>query len=107
MVVVAGYAREKQCGHAEEMTITGDKVIFETTGREIYAYQGVIGLNQYFQIISGYEERFDGFDEYWEEYLKAYDKSYFTKQENIELAEFMIARWQEFRKRVEAEVQFT
>ena len=89
------------------MTITGDKVIFETIGREIYANGGIIGLAPDQNVFGGYDESFDVWYEDWMEGLEHYDTSVFNRQERLELADFMIARWQEFRKRAKAEVQLT
>ena len=74
------------------MIITGDKVIFETTGREIKADQGVIGLTQHLDVCTG---EYKGF------------VLWLNNKECVEIADFMIARWQEFRKRAKAEVQLT
>ena len=71
------------------MIITGDKVIFETTGREIKAHQGVIGLTQNLDVCSG---EYKGFT------------LWLNNKECVELTDFMIARWQEFRKRAEEQV---
>lgn len=74
------------------MTITGDKVIFETTGREIYAY---LDSFEFTQELNGSNGQIKG--------LWIDEEPILSQNEQIELADFMIARWQEFRKRAEAE----
>jgi len=59
-----------------------DRIIFETTGREAYANNRIIGIDHTGRVSDGY----DGcFIEYGDEPV--------TKEERLELAMYMIARW--------------
>jgi hypothetical protein len=60
-----------------------DTIIFETTGREVYANNRIIGIDHAGRVSDGYD---GGFIEY------AYDEPV-TKEERLELAMYMIARW--------------
>lgn len=74
------------------MQINGDDVIF-STGKRKTANHGIIGLGPDNQVSGGYD---DGFfnpadEDAW------YKKPELTPVECVELADFMILRWQEFR----------
>jgi hypothetical protein len=67
------------------MTITGDDVNFESTGRISYANRGIIGLSPKLAVTGGYD---DG--------LIASD---LTDAEAVEMANYMIALWQRFKEK--------
>lgn len=66
------------------MKIEGDYMVF-STGKEAYAYAGVIGLDPVLHVFGGYD---DSVYEYNNDLSKA---------ERIELADYMIEQWQKFR----------
>ena len=68
------------------MKIKDDKVIF-STGKEKYANNGIIGLSPELDITEGYD---GGFEE---------DEDDLTKEEQIELAEYMIEAWARFKEK--------
>ena len=72
------------------MQINGDDVIF-STGRRKNANLGIIGLGPDNQVTGGYDEGFFNPADIW------YKKPDLTPGECVELADFMIRRWQEFR----------
>jgi hypothetical protein len=73
------------------MRIDGDTVKFRS-GKEEYANCGIIGLSPDGSAAGGYDGGFPG-----------YDDSELTKEERVELAEYMIVKWKLFAaKEVEA-----
>jgi hypothetical protein len=78
------------------MKIIGDKAIF-STGKELYAFSGIIGISPILEITYGY----DGGYYLGEE--NDFFKSDLTSKECIEMAEYMIEKWQEFRTKYEKE----
>lgn len=58
-----------------------------TTGTKLRANCGYIGLNPFFTISEGYDGEMDADN--------------FTRLEMIEMAEYMIELWREFKKRAE------
>ena len=75
------------------MIIKGDDVIF-STGKVKKANCGIIGIGRSHSITEGYDGGFFQQKEEWEE-----DEYYdgLTKDEQIEIADYMIARWAEFK----------
>lgn len=81
------------------MEIKGDKAIF-TTGKEVYANCGTIGLSPHgeggdgdiiddgWQVSEGYDGGFGG-----------YCSEGLTNQERVELADYMISLWEEFKEK--------
>lgn len=69
-----------------------DELIFETTGKTVYAFSGQIGLQAGKN--AGYADVTYGYDGTLCEGLG----SDFTKAELDELCDHMIARWEEFRR---------
>ena len=65
--------------------------IFESTGREAYANCGIIGLGPELEVFEGYDGDFDCF-------VKPGESSALTKEERIELADYMIGLWQQFKQ---------
>ena len=65
-------------------------MIFETTGRVDYANCGIIGISDGCLLFGGYD---DGFS----------DADSLTPEERNELADFMVAQWEQFRSGVEPE----
>lgn len=74
------------------MQIQGSEVLF-STGKEMYANAGVIGIGPDLDVSGGWDQGFCSQDGYCEEY----DES-LTRKERIELAEYMIGLWIEFKK---------
>lgn len=86
------------------MKIYGDRITL-STGREIYACLGTVGLRE----VDGKIELTEGFDGklhsdlewYTDEEKAQLDEEdrldFLTPQERVEIADYMIARWQEFR----------
>ena len=71
------------------MKIEGDNVIF-STGKIIYANLGVIGLSPKDECVWRVREGYDGT-------LCEFSKTKLTQHELVELADYMITLWQEFR----------
>ena len=69
--------------------IIESKVIFES-GKETYVNRGIIGINPELDI----SERYD--------YETGQDEPPFTKEECVELADFMIDLWQKFKQKYTA-----
>jgi hypothetical protein len=83
------------------MIIKGDKVIF-TTGREEYANNGIIGLTPKLTVMEGY----DGyFYEPQEDWMDEEDYDGITNEEQIELADYMIEKWQKFKSIAEENIK--
>ena len=81
------------------MKIDGDKVIF-STGKEKDANNGIIGLSPKYNVTEGYDGGFHSPKDSWES-----DEDYdgLNIEERIELAEYMIERWKEFKAIAEIE----
>ena len=71
------------------MIIKSDYVIF-STGKEVYANRGIIGLSP----------KDEGGWEVSEGYDGGIDHEKLTKNECTELADFMIALWQQFKSEI-------
>ena len=74
------------------MKIVKDSVIF-STGKELYANCGVIGISPKLEISKGWDGGFFNPRSYVN-----LDDYTLTPVERIELADYMIARWKEFKK---------
>lgn len=74
------------------MKIDGDTVTFETTGNEFYANNGIIGLcepeNGKWEVSEGYDGCFSAWS----------GSGGMTKEEKIELSDYMIDLWSRFKK---------
>jgi hypothetical protein len=69
-----------------------EQVLFESTGRSLYAHQHIIGIGlKGDELCYGYDGDLLGFDERG-------NRTVLTEAERHELADFMIARWQKFRE---------
>lgn len=66
------------------MKIKPDGVVFETTGREVYANHGTIGINPELSISQGYDGGFGS------------TRPALNKAEKEELSKYMIGLWSEF-----------
>lgn len=67
------------------MKVEGDHILFETTGRHVYALCGRVSIDEKYRL---HEASDDVFPSSMKEAL--------TLPERIELANFMIARWRVF-----------
>lgn len=85
------------------MKIEGDKVIF-STGKTRGANCGIIGLSPRMDVSGGYDGGFYNGpdDEEWRD-----EDERLTKEELVELAEYMIEQWQKFRSLQESNVAFS
>lgn len=63
-----------------------DAYVF-STGKKLRVNCGYIGLNPFFEVSEGYDGGLDEFN--------------YTKSEAIEMADYMIELWKEFKKRAE------
>lgn len=63
-----------------------DHYVLETTGRELNANLGIIGLNPKLEISEGYD---GGIEDNWEP---------FTLEERQEIADYMISLWEAYKK---------
>ena len=74
------------------MKIDGDEVIF-STGKVRYANNGIIGLGPDLEVSEGYDGGF------WSAHESEYkdEADILTPAERVELADYMIERWQAFR----------
>ena len=59
---------------------------FESTGNTIYAWEGIFGINHNLEIYSGYDD--------------CDVDSSLTKDEKIELADYMIDLWNKYKKSI-------
>lgn len=66
------------------MNINNDTITFETTGKEIYANCGIVGISPSGSLSEGY----DG----------GVDVESLTIEEKIELADYMISLWTKFKQ---------
>ena len=83
------------------MEIKGNKVLF-SSGRTRYANQGIIGLSPRLTVSEGYDGGFRTEIDEWDDP----DENDLTKEDRIELADYMIAQWQKFRdKQTDVEVE--
>jgi hypothetical protein len=76
------------------MQIIGDKVVF-STGKEKYANLGIIGLSPRMEVSEGYD---GGFHRAREDWMDDDDYDGLTREEQIELADYMISAWSKFRE---------
>ena len=78
------------------MKIEGSKVIF-SSGKERYAYSGIIGLSPEMNLTGGYDDRFweNDINEDWEDGDEASDD--LSSSDLIELADYMIEQWGKFK----------
>ena len=73
------------------------------SGKEIYAYNGVIGLDKKLNIFEGYDGCIDIAPEYGERWPDGIDN---MKTEEIkEICEIMIKRWSKLLKKVDARIE--
>jgi len=79
------------------MKIIKDRCIF-STGTELQANCGVIGIGPDLEITEGWDGGFYNPSVYFDE-----EDYPLTPVERIELAEFMIAKWKKFKKEAEDE----
>jgi hypothetical protein len=63
-----------------------------TTGRRFYCFMGLIGLNDEMLITEGFDDkvRLEG--------QPGEDRPHFTPQERTEIADYMIALWNNYKK---------
>jgi len=74
------------------MKIDGDKVTF-STGKERIANCGIIGISErHLEVTDGYDSGFHNDD--WYD-----DEQKLTKEEQIELADYMIGVWNKFKEK--------
>ncbi len=73
------------------MKAEGDDIIF-STGTRKYANDGIIGIDDDLEVTEGYDGGF-----YWYEHNRT---NALTKEEHLELADFMIDRWSKFKSLV-------
>ena len=72
-----------------EKAKNGDFMVFETTGKKVYANNFIIGISPELNITEGYDGGFGSYD--MDDNL--------TKDEVIELSDYMIKTWQAFRQK--------
>lgn len=77
------------------MKIEGDNVIF-STGKVRSVNGGIIGLSPDLDITGGYDDGFYSKD--MEDFYE--DSEKLTKEELIEIADYMIKQWQKFRTNI-------
>ena len=63
----------------------GDEIIF-STGKRVYAHRGIIGLDSALNTYEGYD---GGFED-----------NKLTSEEKLELANYMIAAWNEYKLKI-------
>jgi len=68
-----------------EKSSQGDFMVFETTARKVYANNLIIGIDPKLNITEGYDGRFGDHK--------------LTKEEVIELSDYMIKAWQRFKQK--------
>ncbi len=79
------------------MTIRSENGIqLESTGRIIYANRGIIGVDPNGDVFGGYDDEVwaAGIQKEWDE-----DDPPFTREERIELADYMIGLWTAYKER--------
>lgn len=80
------------------MKIIGDKVIF-STGKELYANAGILGINSSLEVSEGSDgDFFTGM------VIPGIDEGTLNKAEQIELSDFMIGLWNQFKQRAVSSV---
>jgi hypothetical protein len=72
------------------MKVEEDELVF-STGRRFYANKGIVGLSPNLEISEGYD---GGIEDKWCEPPRV-----LTRAEKVELADYMIALWTEYRVR--------
>ncbi len=65
------------------MKINEDERIIFSTGREVYANKGIIGIDSDLSLTYGYDGDFEG--------------DSLSNEEKLEIANFMITRWLQFK----------
>lgn len=65
-----------------------------STGRDIYANCGFIGINNEMELSEGYDGGFTMPEDDWIEF-----EYRLTNAECVEIAEYMIGQWQKFREK--------
>jgi hypothetical protein len=76
------------------MILKNDEIIFNS-GRHEYCFSGIIGLSPDNELSYGYDGTFEGKEAPEDDY-RSYEG--LSKEEQVEIADFMINRWNEFRK---------
>jgi hypothetical protein len=76
-----------------------NKKIVLSTGREIYAHCGIIGINDELEVYDGYDGTISeaSLDAENLDINKSCDRDEFSHLERLELATMMIARWTKYR----------
>ena len=65
---------------------TLDVFVLECSGRQVYANNGIIGINPELQVYNGYDGGLDAF-------CGPGESSAFTREEQREIADYMIRLW--------------
>ncbi len=78
------------------MEIKGDDLIF-SSGTIVKANRGIIGLTRHGDLTEGYDSGL------WRGDMDEYDEIVFTPEERVELANYMLVKWEEFRGVAEKE----
>jgi preprotein translocase subunit Sec61beta len=76
------------------MKIEGDKVFFNS-GIVKYAFEGIISIYDDDKLVYGYDGTFAYLPGYWDED----EEDILTPDECVEIADYMIKQWQEFREK--------
>lgn len=74
-----------------------------STGKDLYANREIVGLTPDFELTEGYDGPINKYEEYRDfidEDVQPADSYVVTRQEQVEVADIMILRWQEFRASV-------
>ena len=74
-----------------EMEIQDNKVFF-SSGKTRYTYKGIIGIDSEMKVTEGYDGDFYSEAEFSED-----DDKKLTKDDLLELAGYMIERWEKFK----------
>jgi hypothetical protein len=71
-----------------------NKVVF-SNGKEMYAYAGIVSILNNEELVYGYDGTFGYLPGYWDEEVR----DLLTPEECVEIADYMINQWKEFRER--------
>jgi hypothetical protein len=80
------------------MKITDTNKVTFSTGKRIYAYGGIVGISEDLGVFGGYDQDFYDYEaDYSWRTEPGEDAQHLTDAERVELADYMIERWNNFK----------
>ena len=84
------------------MKLTDTNKVTFSSGKKIYAYGGIVGIDEDLVVYGGYDQDFyDPTADYSWKTDPGENAQELTDEERVELADYMIERWNDFKNLVE------